>query len=402
MTVFRRYGALLRLPGARPAVVSVLVGRLSFGMSGLAVLLLIVERTGSYARAGTAAAVYAITLAIATPLRSRRVDKVGQTTVLRATGIVHPLGMAAFLVAILTGAPPVVYLPMLVIAGAALPPLGSVMRALWADLAPDEQTRASAYAFEAVLIELAFVIGPLLVGVLSSLFGPAVAVAVAAAAGGGGALSLSRTAVSRRWRPVTRSDRHRVLGPLVSPGVRVVLGAFAFTGASFGAVEVAVPAMVEAAGHPSSRGGILLSVWAAGSAVGGLVYGARDSSKPVDRRYVGLLGLLAVGAVMPLLATGVVDLAALLFVYGLAIAPSGACATLLLSRHAPAGTVTEAFGWMTTAIFVGASIGNAVAGVVVESQAPRAGLILTTVLGSAAFAVGLAGRGRLAAVPAAA
>ena len=400
MTVFRRYAALLRLPGATPAVVSVLVGRLSFGMTGLAVLLLVVERTGSYTRAGLAAAAYAVTLAIVTPLRSRRVDKAGQTTVLRVTGVIHPLGMAAFLAAILAGAPTAAYLPLLVIAAAAVPPLGSVMRALWADLAPDEPTRASAYAHEAVLIELAFVLGPLLVGVLSALFGPAVAVAVAAAAGGGGALSLSRTAVSRRWRPDTAPERHRLLGPLVSPGVRVVLGAFAFTGASFGAVEVAVPALVEAAGHPSSRGGLLLSIWAAGSAFGGLLYGARESSSPVDRTYVGLLGLLAAGAVLPLLAPGIIELAVLLFVYGLAIAPSGACATLLLSRHAPPGTVTEAFGWMTTAIFVGASVGNAMAGVAVEALAPRAGFVLTTVFGAAAFTVGLAGRSRLAMAPA--
>jgi MFS family permease len=396
VTVFRRYAELLRLPGALPPVLCVLVGRLSFGMTGLAVLLLVEERTGSYARAGAAAAVYAITLAIASPLRSRTIDHEGQTRVLRLTGSMHPLAITAFLVALLSGAPQPAYLTALVVAGIFVPPLGSVMRTLWGDITPDEVMRARAYAMEGVLIELAFVLGPLIVGVVVALAGPALAVALAGSAAAAGGLGLSFTGASRRWQPDHEAQTHRFLGPLVSPAVRVVLLAFLCTGASFGAVEVAVPAMSEDAGHRAATGGLLLSVWALGSAAGGLVYGSRDWALAADRLYVRLLGILSVGAVLPLLAPNIGALAVLLFVYGLAIAPSGACATLLLSRHAPAGTVTEAFGWTTTAIFVGASVGNAVTGLVVESAAPRLGLAITLVLGSAAFAAGWLGRSRLA------
>jgi hypothetical protein len=41
VTVFRRYGEVLRPPGARTAVVAGLVGRLSLGMTPLALLLLV-------------------------------------------------------------------------------------------------------------------------------------------------------------------------------------------------------------------------------------------------------------------------------------------------------------------------------------------------------------------------
>jgi MFS family permease len=400
VTVFRRYGELLRLPGALPPVLFVLVGRLSFGMTGLSVLLLVEERTGSYARAGAAAAVYAVTLAIASPLRSRTIDREGQTRVLRLTGTLHPLAITAFLVALLSDAPQPAYLGALIVAGIFVPPLGSVMRTLWGDITPDDTLRARAYAMEGVLIELAFVLGPLLVGLIVAVAGPAPAVAFAGTAAAVGGLGLSFTGASRRWRPDTAARTHRFLGPLVSPGVRVVLLAFLCTGASFGAVEVAVPAMSEDAGHRAAVGGLLLSVWALGSAAGGLIYGSRDWSMTADRLYVRLLGLIAVGAVLPLLAPTIEVLAGMLFLYGLAIAPSGACATLLMSRHAPPGTVTEAFGWTTTAIFVGASVGNALTGLVVESATPRLGLVITLVLGLAAYAVGVLGRGRLELSPA--
>ncbi len=396
MTVFRRYAALLRLPGAVPAVLAVLVGRLSFGMTGLAVLLLIEERNDSYAEAGVAAAVYAVTLAIASPMRSRTVDRDGQTRVLRVSGVVHPLAIAGFLVAVLNDAPRLVYLPLLLVAGLAVPPLGAVMRALWAELAPDEETRGTAYALEAVLIETSFVLGPLLVGLISAAWGPAPAVAAAGGAAAGGALALSMTHLSRQWRPHGDVASRHVAGPLVSPGIRVLLAVFAFTGASFGAVEVAVPAMAEAGGYRPSTGGLLLAIWAGGSAIGGLVYGGRTWRLPGERLYLRLVGLLALGAALPMLAPNLPALGALLFVYGLSIAPSGACANLLMSRHAPPGTLTEAFGWTTTAIFLGASLGNVLAGLVVETWQPRAGLLLTAGLGSVALSVALLGRVHLA------
>ena len=395
MKVFRRYGELLRLPGALPPVLFVLVGRLSFGMTGLAMLLLVEERTGSYARAGAAAAVYAVTLAVSSPLRSRSIDRNGQTRVLRLTGTVHPVAVAGFLAALLTDRSPLVYLLFVVLAGMFVPPFGSVMRTLWGELVGDDALRARAYAMEGVLIELAFVLGPLLVGVVVAVSGPATAVGIAAVAATVGGWGVSLTGASRRWRPDLDAETHRFLGPLVSPAVRVVLGAFLCTGAAFGAVEVAVPSLAEHAGHRAASGGLLLAVWAAGSAVGGFAYGSRDWDVPADRLYVRLLAVLAGGAVLPLLAPSLPVLAALLFVYGLAIAPSGACATLLLSRHAPPGTVTEAFGWTTTAIFVGASAGNALTGYVVEAATPRTGLVITVVLGAAAFAVGGLGRDRL-------
>jgi MFS family permease len=47
---------------------------------------------------------------------------------------------------------------------------------------------------------------------------------------------------------------------------------------------------------------------------------------------------------------------------GFFLAPAIACGFLVVDRHAPPGTVTEAFSWVVTAVGVGGALGTAAAG----------------------------------------
>lgn len=129
-----------------------------------------------------------------------------------------------------------------------------------------------------------------------------------------------------------------VAGPLVSAGVRRLLGVYLLTGAGFGATEVAVPAFAESVGARASTGGLLLAGWALGGAAGGLVYGSREWPGEPVQRWQLLLGVLAVGSLLPALAAGPVTLALLLFGYGLVIAPrapSPPCSSRATPPRAP-------------------------------------------------------------------
>jgi predicted MFS family arabinose efflux permease len=92
---------------------------------------------------------------------------------------------------------------------------------------------------------------------------------------------------------------------------------------------------------------------------------------------------------------------ALIFVYGLTIAPFSACNSVLLGEAAPTGTTTEAFAWSSSMIFGGAALGSALAGVLVERSGPTAGLLVTAGAGVLATAAAVAGlvRMRPAALP---
>jgi predicted MFS family arabinose efflux permease len=95
---------------------------------------------------------------------------------------------------------------------------------------------------------------------------------------------------------------------------------------------------------------------------GGLAFGSRASARGPERRMVPLLLLVVAGIALLAVAAGIVQLAAGMVLAGLGIAPAIACLYLLVDRLAPAGTVTEAFTWVTTAFATGFAAGNALGG----------------------------------------
>jgi MFS family permease len=385
-----RYAVVLSGTGATAPLAASLVGRLPLGMTGLAALLLTREATGSYAAAGLVSAAYALAFAAVSPARARTADRRGPRRVLLLTGLLHPVALVALVLLAAAGAGAAVLAAAAVVAGATVPPLSSVMRALWGVLAPPEAL-PTAFALEAVVVELCFVGGPLSVALLSALSGPSAAVLAAAVLTlCGTALMVAAPAV-RSVRPV-EADRH-VLGPLTSAPVRALLLGAGAVGAGFGAVEVALPAFVEAQGGRPSSAGVLLAVWSVGSIAGGLAYGAAHPRAASHRQLPVLVTALAASTVLPWLSGAVSPslalMSAALFVYGVTIAPYSACNSVLLSGSAPAGTVTEAFAWSTSGIFGGAALGAAAGGVLVERSGPEAGLLLTAGAGAAALLLGL-------------
>jgi predicted MFS family arabinose efflux permease len=89
--------------------------------------------------------------------------------------------------------------------------------------------------------------------------------------------------------------------------------------------------------------------------------------------------LAALGATHSALALGdsPIVLGALILLAGSTIAPTFATVYAMVDQVAPKGTATEAFAWLATASAVGASLGAAGAGSVVDFAGP-----------TAAFAVG--------------
>ena len=388
-----RYAALLRGTGAGPALAASVVGRLALGTTGLALLLLVRASTGSYADAGLVAAAYAVSFAGSSPARARRADRTGPRGVLLACAVLHPATLVAVVLLAGAGAGAGLLAVAAVVAGATVPPLSGVMRAMWPALVPADAL-TTAYSLEAVVVEICFVTGPLLVAGLTAVSGPAAALLAA------GALVL----VGTGWFAATPALRAVVphaqagagtAGPLTRPAVRALLLTVGWVGAGFGALEVSMPAYTEAHSGRPATAGVLLAVWSTGSILGGLVYGAVRLRAPHSRQMPWLVLALAVGAALPLLQPPVPVMAVLLVLYGLTIAPFSTCNSVLLGAAAPAGTATEAFSWSSSLIFGGAALGNAAGGVLVQRSGVGAGLALTAVTGGLALLSTLvAARGR--------
>ena len=110
-----------------------------------------------------------------------------------------------------------------------------------------------------------------------------------------------------------------------------------------------------------------------------------------------LLALLTCGHLLLALPDELVLIGALLFLSGAAIAPAFGLAYGLVERAAAAGTVTEAYTWLSTGLAAGIAAGAALSGVLAEGTGPAAGFALAAV-GTAGAAL-TAGRRRATIVP---
>ena len=272
-----RYGTVLRGTGAAGPLAASVIGRLPLGMTGLAVLLLVRDATGSYAAAGAVSAAYALAFAVVSPARARTADRRGPVRILLLMGVLHPLVLLGMVLLADAGAGVAPLALAAVLAGSTVPPLGAVLRAMWPRLVP-ASALPTAYALESVVVELCFVGGPLLVAGLTAASGPSAAVLAAGALTLLGTVLLVRTPVIRGITPVASTPQ--LLGPLVSAPVRGLLLGVLAVGAGFGALEVALPAFVEGVGRRPGTAGVLLAVWSVGSIVGGLTYGAVHLATP--------------------------------------------------------------------------------------------------------------------------
>lgn len=387
------YAELLRTRHAARLLAGTLVGRLPNATAPIAIVLLTRAEGGSYSLAGGLAAVYGLGNAVGQPLLGRAVDLHGQPRVQLPAAVLSALGMVLLTFAGIDPLP--LAYAAVALAGIFTPPLEGGLRALWPGVLGREDRVHRAYAMDAVAQEIMFTVGPLLVTLLVALWSPAAALLVINAIGVLGALSVVLSEPSRTWRSAPREAHW--LGALRSPGLLALLGAFFFVGLALGSITVAGVAYADDHGREAVYGWLMAAL-GLGALAGGLVYGARQWAGAPERRLRFVVALLAAGYLPLMLTPGIPAMVALAAVSGVFLAPALACAFIVVDRHAPRGTVTEAFSWLVTTFGVGAAVGTGAAGPAVEYGGTAASFAVAAGGGVAALLVLLATR-RVLAIP---
>ncbi|MEU6337137.1 MFS transporter [Streptomyces cellulosae] len=388
------YLDILRARHATRLLVGTLVGRLPNATAPIAVVLFVRAGGGSYSLAGVLAAVYGVSNAVGQPVLGRLVDLKGQPRVQLPAALLSALAMAVFAF-VGTGSLVVAYAAV-ALAGLFTPPLEGGLRALWSSVLPKEEHVHRAYALDAVAQEVMFAVGPLLVTVCVSVWSAQAALLVLNVIGVLGALSVVVSPPSRAWRSAPREAHW--LGALRSPGLIALLGAFLAIGMALGSITVAAVTYADDHGGDVVYGWMMAGI-GLGALVGGIVYGARQWVGRPARRLQAIVALLAVFYLPLMLMPGPVAMTLLMVLAGVFLAPAIACAFVLVDRHAPRGTVTEAFSWLVTTFTVGASLGTGVTGPVVEAGGALWGFAVPGAAGGVSLLV-LIATGRVMAFPA--
>ena len=364
MISLSRYSAQLGQPALRSAIAASVLGRLPIGITGLAVLMLAQYNTGSFARGGAVAGCYVAGLATVAPLFGRLIDRYGPRSILLACAFLFPSALAALVVALEHAAAPWIAFALAASAGACFPPITVCMRTYFKQRLKEQTLLAAAYSMESVLIELIFILGPVLVTIFVALASPAAAVLFAAACGCVGTLLFQRSQALQQWRIEPRGSAS-LFGPLAEPGFVPLLVVIVCYASAFGLVEIGTTAYATEAGS-APLAGVLLGVMSVGSATGGLVYGSRSWRLPLARQFPLMLGLMGLGVAPLALLSHPWAFGLWCLVAGIAMAPALIMQSMLVAGNSQPEHSTEAFTWSSTGLLAGVGLGLTAGGTLLE------------------------------------
>ncbi|MFC9816508.1 MFS transporter [Streptomyces virginiae] len=372
---------VMAAPHVTRLLAGTLLGRLPNGMAPAALVLFVTGSGGGVTFGGLLSALYILASALSQPVKGFLLDRHGQTRVSGPAALINSASLL-ILTTVSARSQPVLATALVALAGACTPPLEAGLRALWSKVLPDPGQRRVALAADTGSQGLLFVVGPVLAAFLASQHGPGTALAATAATGITGSLIVLTSAPSRHWRSPARHPGAR--STLHNATLLRLLLALAGVGVANGAVTVWAVGMAEQ--HATAMLiGLIPGAYAAGSLIGGLLYGRRPWPGGTTAHLLAGTAAFTI-AWLPLLTLPGPHLAvALVLLPGLFLPVLITGAFLTADRIAPAGNLTETCAWMILALGVGTASGTAVGGALVAH--PLAAATLPLAGAAAALAV---------------
>ncbi len=381
------YFKLFTAPGSKAFSFAGLIARLPVSMTGIGIITMLSQVRGSYWLAGAVAATFAFSMALLAPQIARAADRFGQRRVLPYATGTSAIALLLLLICTRCQAPDWALFVFAALAGG-MPSISAMVRARWSEIYRGTPQLHTAFSFESVLDEVAFIIGPpIAVGLSVSLFpeaGPLVAALLLVA-------GVTAFALQKSTQPpvyTRNSERQRAI--LAMPSMQILVLALIALGTIVGTVDVISVAFAEQQGQPAAAS-IVLSVYAFGSCLAGLIFGAMKIPVPLPRLFLYAAFATAFTTLPLLWVHNVLTLAAAMFVAGLFFAPTMIIAMGLVENIVPPARLTEGLTWMVTGLGIGVAFGAALAGLAIDAAGITAGFGVTLTAGLVVLLVAAGG-----------
>ncbi|MFC9919967.1 MFS transporter [Agromyces binzhouensis] len=369
------YTDLLRTKGVARIIAAQLTARFPSGMLSLAFLLHVEQQTGSYGAAGLVLAATSIGQAIAGPMTSRLMGRFGMRPVLVTTLVVCVAAVVAIGVLPLTVP---LYMAIGFVCGLATPPVQPAVRTIYPKMVNSRQL-TPLFSLDASAQEIIWVVGPVVTTFVSTQVGTVWGILLAAALMVvGGIWFISSPELGRVRIPRSKRAFGKVLAR--PPVMLATIVGFLLIGAC-AAIEAGV---VAAFGHDGAEAGIVLAIFSIGSLAGGLGLGHVPIGPWSTARR---MFIVFAGTALAAFSMDFWWLSITLFIAGIGIAPALAVLFAIVSASVKFSDTAEAYGWVGTGQLIGAALGSALAGFLIDGFDAVGAFWAATVLALLGFLV---------------
>jgi MFS family permease len=353
------YSSLLKTPGVARIIAAQLTARFPFGMLSLAFLLHIERVHHSYAVAGLVLGAMSIGQAIAGPMTSRLMGVLGMRTVLWTTLALCSAAVAAIGVFVM---PIPMTMAVAFFAGLSMPPIQPAVRTIYPKMVNSRQL-TPLFSLDASAQEIIWIAGPVAITFVSTQIGTVEGILMSVAIMAlGGFWFIASPEVGRVRIP--RSKRRFGVVLTRPPVLLATVVGFLLIG-SCAAIEAGVVANF---GEGSPYAGIVLAIWSLGSLIGGLALGHVPIGPWATARRM-LIVFVGV-AISTFMLGSWWGLSLTLVIAGLGIAPALAVLFAIVSASVKFSDTAEAYGWVGTGQLIGAALGSALAGFLIDGSGP--------------------------------
>jgi len=366
---------LFRLPGALKFSIPGLIARMPISMDSLALIFIVVAVSDSYAIAGALSATASVVIALATPHWSRVADRIGQSAMLVRVIPIKVFAFCVFTVLVLNETPVWTWFVAIIITEAFSVNTGGLVRRRWLHvLSPDKTTTAedekdrhivnTAYSFEALMDEVVFILGPIIVTACATTIAPAAGIISGIIFLAVGVLLF---VMQKDTEPPANPKREVDPHPAVIRNKRVqaVVLPTTLLGGFFGSIAIVTVAFAEVRGQ-AGLSGVLLAIWAAGSAVAAIMNGVIKWRLTSATRFLIFLFALTILSIPMLFVHSITWLAVALFFNGFAIAPLVINAYGVAEGAVPPDQITETLTWVVAGMPMGGALASALSGQIID------------------------------------
>lgn len=411
--VFGGYAELLRMPHTARFSIGSVIACMPFPMVGMTITISVQHYYGNYSLAGVLTAIQAIALAVSSPLLGKLVDKFGQRQVSIPTILVWIVAAIALTTSI-TNRAPVWVLYCLTPFLAAIPPWGAMSRARWTTMLKGDRERTDrALSLSGVCV----VIGALMF--LTELTTePKSQTQLAREAGltreeyrkreaAKAQKMRERDAADRARREAeARGDDEQTVQAAVDraiadsragkkesiwgPGLIAVCVTWFSLGAFQSASNISIIAFATEA-NMKQYTGFVFACFSFSSLCGALVYGAKNWTIPLWKRFYFCLIVVNLGVGTFMFAKHLWVIMIIYLLIGVCQAPTWINGNQLMLHLVPPTRFTEGVAWMGAMNSIGSSAGSAIAGVFIDHMGSHGGFLMATVLAITSLAIAFVG-----------